>query len=303
MARILITDGMDKTAADSLRKMGHELTEEHFDKEELKKQIKNYDAIIIRSATKVTEDIIDSAMETRQLKQVIRAGVGVDNIAVDYALQNGIKVNNTPSASSAAVAELAIGHMFVLARYIHMANVSMRDGQWNKKQYKGIELSGKTLGLIGFGRIAQETAKRAEVLGMKVIYTNRSGPKDWCANYEYATLEDLLKQSDFISLHIPFDKSAGATLGKREFELMKDGTYLVNCARGGVVDEDAMVDALDSGKLAGAAVDVFAEEPTKNEKLYTHPKVSLTPHIGASTKEAQKRIGEEIVSIVKSNLS
>lgn len=302
MAKILVTDGMDKSAAQSLKDLGHELIEEHFEVDELLNQIKHADAIIIRSATKIRKNVIDAACETNQLKQIIRAGVGVDNIDVDYALECGIKVNNTPSASSAAVAELAIGHMFVLARHMHMANMTMHNGEWNKKQYNGIELYGKTLGLIGFGRIAQETAKKAVALGMRVVYTNRSGPKDWCDYGTYEPLEELLKQADFISLHIPFDKTQGAVLGKKEFEMMKDGAYLINCARGGVVDEDALVDALDSGKLTAAAIDVFQEEPTKNERLYTHPRISLTPHIGASTKEAQARIGDEIVSIIKENL-
>ncbi len=301
MAKILVADGMDKTAADSLKQMGHILTEEHFEADELKSQIKNHDAVIVRSATKITKDIIDAALETKQLKLVVRAGVGVDNIDVNYAMENGIKVSNTPSASSAAVAELAIGHMFALARYLHIANVTMREGQWNKKQYKGIELSGKTLGLIGFGRIAREVAKRAMALGMKVIYTDIMGAMDGFPECVFVSLDELLKQSDFISLHVPFDKSKGALLGKNEFNVMKDGSYLVNCARGGVVDEEAMLDALDAGKLAGAAIDVFTEEPTKNQRLYTHPKVSLTPHVGASTAEAQKRIGDEIVSIVKDN--
>ena len=303
MARILITDGMDKTAAASLREMGHELTEEHFEIEELKTQIKHHDAVIIRSATKITKEIIDAAMETKQLKQIIRAGVGVDNIDVAYAMECGIKVNNTPSASSDAVAELAIGHMFVLARFIHMSNVTMRNGEWYKKQYKGIELSGKTLGLIGFGRIAQSTARMASALGMKILYTNRSGEKPGFPAYKYAPLNEILAQSDFVSLHIPFDKSAGALIGEKELQLMKSSAYLINCARGGVVDEDALVKALDAGTIAGAAVDVFAEEPTHNEMLYTNEKVSLTPHIGASTKEAQSRIGEEIVSIIKENLA
>ena len=175
MANILITDGIDKTAANSLKAIGHELTESFYKEDELKEQIKNYDAIIIRSATKIPKPIIDAAKETNKLKLIVRAGVGVDNIDVPYATKNGINVCNTPAASSASVAELAIAHMFALARHIHCANVTMREGKWNKKEYKGIELNGKTLGLIGFGRIARETAKRAEALGMKVMYTNRSG--------------------------------------------------------------------------------------------------------------------------------
>ena len=302
MARILITDGMDKKAAAKLKEMGHELVQEYFEPEALKEQVKDFDAIIVRSATKIRQPIIDAALETNKLQLIIRAGVGVDNIDVEYAIERGIKVHNTPMASSISVAELAIGHMFALARYIYISNVSMRKGEWNKKAYSGIELTGKTLGLIGFGRIAKETAKRAYALGMKVIYTNRSGVKEGYDEYTYVSMEELLKQSDFISLHIPFDSEKGAVISDREFEMMKDGVYLVNCARGGVVCEDALLRALDSGKVAAAAIDVFENEPTKNEKLYRHDRVSLTPHIGASTSEAQARIGEEIVEIIKANL-
>lgn len=299
MARILVTDGMDKNAAEQLRKMGHELVEEHYEPEALKEQLKNFDATIIRSATKIRQEIIDAALETNKLKLIIRAGVGLDNIDVQYAMEHGIQVNNTPNASSSAVAELAIGHMFALSRYIYISNVTMRNGEWNKKAYKGIELAGKTLGLVGFGRIAKETAKKAKALGMNVIYTDIKGEQEGQDSYKYASMEELLKQSDFISLHIPFKKEIGAVISTKEFEMMKDGAYLVNCARGGVVDEAALLEALDSGKVSAAAIDVFEEEPTKNEKLYKHEKVSLTPHIGASTREAQARIGEEIIEIVQ----
>ena len=299
MARILVTDGMDKKAAQKLKDMGHELVEQHYEIEELKEQIKGFHAIIVRSATKVRQEIIDAALETKQLKLIIRAGVGVDNIDVNYAMENGIQVNNTPNSSSASVAELAIGHMFSLARFIHISNVTMRNDEWNKKAYKGIELAGKKLGLIGFGRIAKETAKRAYALGMTVSYTNRSGAKEGYDEYNFVSMDELLKQSDFISLHVPFNKEAGAVIGKNEFDMMKDGVYIINCARGGVVDEKALIEALDSGKVAGAGIDVFEKEPTKNKDLYTHDKVSVTPHIGGSTKEGQARIGEEIIEIIK----
>jgi D-3-phosphoglycerate dehydrogenase len=298
MAIILANDAMDQDAAKALIERGHDLIEHHYEIDELKEKIKEVDIIIVRSATKIREELIDEASKGGKLKLIIRAGVGLDNIDVDYAKSKGIKVRNTPNSSSRAVAELAIGQMISLARYTYIANVTMRDGQWNKKQYKGSELLDKKLGLIGFGRIAKETAHLGELLGMKILYTNRSGPKDGYDNYQYKEMDDLLKESDFISLHVPFNKEQGAVLSKDEFKKMKDGVFLVNCARGGVVDEAALLEALESGKVAAAAVDVFEEEPTPNEKLYTHPKVALTPHIGGSTKEAQARIGDEIVSTV-----
>jgi len=295
---ILANDSMDQNAAKILREKDHELIEHHYDIDELKEKIKEVDALIVRSATKIRKKLIDEAAKSKKLKLIIRAGVGLDNIDVDYAESKGIKVRNTPNSSSRAVAELAVGQMISLSRYTYIANVTMRQGQWNKKQYKGSELLDKNLGLIGFGRMAKETAQLAEALGMKILYTNRSGPKEGYENYNYKNMDDLLKESDYISLHIPFNKKKGAVLGKEEFDKMKEGAFIVNCARGGVVDEGALLEALDSGKVAAAAVDVFEEEPTPNEKLYTHPKIALTPHIGGSTKESQARIGKEIVSIV-----
>jgi len=302
MSRILVTDGIEKSAANELRNMGHEVVEQFFAPEELKEQIKNFDAIVVRSATKVTKEIIDGALETKRLKLIIRGGVGIDNINAEYAEKNNIQVRNTPNASSRAVAELTIGHMLALSRYIYISNVTMRNGQWEKKKYTGTQLFGKTLGLIGFGRIAVETAKMAKALGMNVIYYSRSGKKAAYPEFEYAPFDELLKTSDFISLHIPYESSAGATIGQKEFEMMKDGVYLINCARGGVVDEDALLTALDSGKVAAAALDVYCEEPAKGEKICKHDRVSLTPHIGGSTVEAQENIGKEIVEIIKSSL-
>ena len=298
MFNILVTDGMDKSAVAALKEKGYAVTEQFYPPDELKDAIKNTDSVIVRSATKITKDIIDAARTTKTLKLVIRAGVGVDNIDVAYAEENGIAVRNTPCASSLAVAELTIGHMFALARKIYSSNVSMRNGLWEKKKLKGIELSGKTLGLIGFGRIAKETARLARALGMSVIYNTRSGEKEGYSEYEFVSMEELLKRSDFVSLHVPYDKDKGAMIGEKELEMMKDGVFLVNCARGGVVKDEALLKALDSGKIAGAALDVFETEPTPNNKLCTHERVSLSPHIGGSTVEAQKKIGEEIVGIV-----
>jgi len=246
--------------------------------------------------------MIDSAIETGNLKLIIRGGVGVDNIDVTYAESKGIKVRNTPKSSSSAVAELALGHMFCLARFIGIANVTMREGKWNKNKYTGIELSGKTLGLIGFGRIGRELAKKAKALEMKIIYNDILGPAKDCPEYSFVSLDELLADSDFISLHVPGNEDESPVIGKLEFSKMKDGVYLINCARGNVVDEAALLETLNSGKIAGAGIDVFPEEPSKNLELIRHEKVSVTPHIGASTKEAQERIGQEIVSIIKDDI-
>ena len=298
MLRILVADGMEKAALEKLKNMKFDVVEKHYDEEELKNEIKNFDVLVVRSATKVKKPIIDAAAETKRLKLIIRGGVGVDNIDVEYAKTKGIMVKNTPNASSASVAELVIGHIFTLARFIHNANVTMRQGKWNKKIYEGIEINGKTLGLIGFGRIGRETAKRAKALGMKVVFFDIAGPVMEHRGYKYCEMEQLLTLSDFISLHVPYNNGEKAVIGKDEIEEMKEGVYLINCARGGVIDEEALIEALDSGKLAGAAMDVFVEEPAKNNALCNHDKVSITPHIGASTIEAQERIGEEIVDII-----
>lgn len=296
MIRVLANDGLEKGAINKLTSLGFEVVNNHYDKEELGVALKDFDILVIRSATKVTADILDKS-EGGKLKLIIRAGVGIDNIDVAYAKEKGIVVKNTPNASSNSVAELAMGHMFALARFIGISNYTMREGQWNKKKYEGTELSGKTLGIIGMGRIGKSLAKKAEALGMNVVYNDMFGKQDELS-YKFFELDELLKTSDFISLHVPYDKKKGCLIGKPQFDIMKDGVYLINCARGKVVDELALLEALDSGKVAGAGIDVFAEEPTKNENLVNHPKVSVTPHIGASTREAQNRIGEEVVTII-----
>lgn len=297
MIRLLANDGMDKGAAAKLRELGYEVVEDHYEGEELFEKIKTFDILVVRSNTKVRKDLIDAAVGGK-LKLVIRAGVGVDNIDVKYAREKGINVNNTPKASSISVAELTLGHIFAVSRFINTSNVTMREGKWEKKAYKGVELFGKTLGLIGFGRISKEVAKRAAALGMHVIYTDICGKAEGYDEYEFVEQNDLLKRADFISLHVPLDKNKGYVIGKEEIAMMKDGAYLINCARGGVVDEEALIEALNTGKIAGAALDVFESEPKPKEELLNNPRVSVTPHIGASTKEAQKRIGAEIVNIV-----
>ncbi len=299
MIKILASDGMEKAAVALLREKGYEVEEQFYAPEELGAKLAEVDVLVVRSATKVRKPIIDEAKKAGKLQLVIRGGVGVDNIDVAYAEENGIKVRNTPKASSDSVAELALGHMFALARYIAISNVTMKNGEWNKKKYEGIELAGKTLGLIGMGRISQSIARKASALGMNVIYTDIFEIKGLPESYKSMTRDEVLANADFVSLHIPAAKDGKPVIGAAELALMKPTAYIINTARGGLVDEEALVEALDNNKLAGAALDVFAEEPTKNEKVLSHAKISLTPHIGGSTKEAQARIGMEIVDIIE----
>jgi len=295
MIRILASDGIEKSAAEKLTKMGCEVVQQFYQPEELGDALKDFDCLVVRSATKVREPIIDKAASYGRLKQIIRGGVGVDNIDVKYAEEKGIAVNNTPSASSASVAECAIAHMFALARFIGISNYTMRNGEWNKKKYEGIELAGKTLGIIGFGRIGRLVGEKARALGMKTIAYDAFP----CVPEEYnVTLDELLAQSDFITLHVPAAKGSQPLVNAESIAKMKDGVYIINTSRGALIDEAALLDALNSGKVAGAGLDVYQEEPTKNEALVNHANVSVTPHIGGSTKEAQGRIGDEIVSII-----
>ena len=297
MIRILTNDGLENDAIKALEKAGIEVVNDHIEQDKLGEALKEFDAVVIRSATKLTKEVIE-AEKGGKLKLIVRAGVGVDNIDLVAAKENGITVKNTPNASSNSVAELAIAHMFAVARFVNISNVTMRNGEWNKKKYKGTEINGKTLGIVGMGRIGRSLAKKATALGMKVIYTDLFGEQE-NLKYKFVSLESLLKSSDFVSLHVPYDKTKGSLIGRDELALMKDGSYLINCARGKVVEEAALLEALNSGKIAGAGIDVFEEEPTKNEELINHPNVSVTPHIGASTKEAQTRIGEEVVDTLK----
>ncbi len=303
MYKILANDGIDKGAKLRLEELGFIVDINHYKDEELNQMIKEVDCIVVRSATKIRKPLIDEAVSGGRLKLIIRAGVGIDNIDHEYSKQQGIIVRNTPKSSSDAVAELVIGHMFALARHIYISNVTMRNGQWNKKAYSGIELSGKTLGLVGFGKIAQSVAKKALALGMKIIYNDINGISDVLPKCQFVSKKDLLVQSDFISLHIPFNKEFGPYLAETDFELMKEGMYVIQASRGGVVSEEALLKALDSGKVKKAALDVFEDEPTKNERIYTHESISLTPHIGASTKEAQARIGLETIDVILEYLS
>jgi D-3-phosphoglycerate dehydrogenase / 2-oxoglutarate reductase len=230
------------------------------------------------------------------LKVIARGGVGLDNIDVPAAEAKGIKVLNTPGASAVSVAELALAHMLAVSRFLHVSTTDLREGKWPKKEYsKGIELYHKNLGIFGLGNIGKEVARRALAFGMHVLaYDPPFTPMDFFV--EITTKEKLLAKADFISLHLPFDKKAGPIIGKKEIDMMKKGVVIINCARGGVVDEAALLEGLNSGKIAAAGLDVFATEPpTEAQKaLINHPRVSVSPHIGGSTVEAQERVGAEI---------
>ena len=298
--RILVTDGMDKSAIAQLRELGHEVVEQFYEPDQLGKALCDFDAVVVRSKTKVRANHIDEAKGSK-LKLIIRGGVGVDNIDVKYAEENGIKVMNTPRASSESVAELAMAHMFACARYISIAGHTMREDKWEKKAYgKGIELSGKTLGIVGFGRIGQALGKLAKAIGMDVVafdIFHIPGIEEQM-DIPYVEMDELLAKSDFISVHAPA-VDGGKLINAERIAQMKDGVVIVNTSRGTNVDEDALLEALNSGKVRAAGLDVYNEEPSKNPALYSHPMVSCTPHIGAATVEAQKRIGTEIVSIIE----
>ena len=297
--RILVTDGMDKTAMAQLREQGHEVVEQFYEPDQLGAALRDFDVAVVRSKTKVRKEHIDAAIGGK-LKMIIRGGVGVDNIDVDYAKANGIDVKNTPRASSQSVAELAMGHMFACARYLSIAGHTMREGKWEKKAYgKGIELQGKTLGIVGFGRIGQHLGVMAKAIGMKGIAFDiyQIPVISEQLDIPYVEMDELLAKSDFISVHAPA-VDGGALINAERIAKMKDGVVIINTSRGSNVDEDALLAALESGKVRAAGLDVYADEPASNVALYSHPMVSCTPHIGAATVEAQKRIGQEIVEII-----
>lgn len=294
--KILANDGIHPRGKEILVKAGHEVDTEKIPQEELASKIGAYDAVIVRSATKITKEIIDAG----NLKVIARAGVGLDNIDTAYAKEKGVPVLNTPGASAISVAELTIGHMLAVCRFLQRSKEEMKQGKWPKKDYKaGLEITGKTLGVIGIGAIGKEVAKRALGLGMKVLAFDPF-VKEIDMDVELVEKDELLAKSDFITLHLPFIKEQGPTLAEAEFAKMKDGVIIINCARGGVVKESALIDALNSGKVARAAIDVWETEPAGDAQkpLIEHPMVSVTPHIGAQTEEAQIRVSEQIAQKV-----
>lgn len=299
MAKLLICDSVDAQAVDAMCAAGVEVdVRDTITLDELGQVIGEYDGIVVRSRTKVRAPLLQNP---GNLKLIIRGGVGVDSIDVAVAESKGIKVINTPNASSNAVAELALAMMFSLARSLAWADASMKAGKWEKKKLKGSELAGKTLGVIGYGRIGRMLGEKARALGMTVVAYD-----PYIQSADLVSLDELLAVADYVSLHIPHTPETHNLLGAAQFATMKKGACIVNAARGGTVDEDALYAALVSGHLAGAALDVFTEEPPQSEalhKLIALPQVIATPHIGAATVEAQERIGGEIVKLVQEYLA
>lgn len=304
--KILANDGLDQSGIDALTEKGFEVITNKVPQDLLINYINENQirTILVRSATQVRKELIDACPS---IEIIGRGGVGMDNIDVDYARSKNIHVINTPSASSESVAELVFAHLFSGARFLHDSNRKMPalgDSEFAKlkKSYeKGIELRGKTIGIVGMGRIGQEVARIALGLGMRVIAADsnvgRASIKVKFYNNQFINvdietepIEGVLKHADFITLHVPAQKN-GYMIGKKEFDLMKNGVAIVNCSRGGVIDEEALIAALNSGKVAFAGLDVFINEPTPSKDILNHPKISLTPHTGASTLEAQDRIG------------
>uniref|UniRef100_A0A8C5A9W8 D-3-phosphoglycerate dehydrogenase n=1 Tax=Gadus morhua TaxID=8049 RepID=A0A8C5A9W8_GADMO len=291
---ILISESVDPCCKKVLEENGIQVTEKlNLTKEDLISEIKNYDGLVVRSSTKVTADIINAASN---LKIIGRAGTGVDNVDVDAATKHGVIVMNTPSGNTISAAELTCILITSLSRHVPQAAMSMKAGKWDRKKFMGAELFGKTLGIVGLGRIGKEVASRMQSFGMKTIGYDPITPREVTAGWgvEQMTLEELWPQCDFITVHTPLMPSTTGLLNDASFAKCKKGVRVVNCARGGIIDEDSLLRALESGQCAGAGLDVFVEEPPKNRALVDHPNVISCPHLGASTSEAQARCGQDI---------
>ncbi len=306
MIKVLVNDGIHPAGKAKLEDNGFQLEFDRVDQEDLSKELSNYDAILVRSATKVRKEHIDACPN---LRLIGRGGVGLDNIDVSYAQEKGIKVINTPAASSRSVAELVIAHVLSLSRFLHQAHMDMPNSGHEafkklKKQYsKGIELQGKKLGIYGFGRIGRALGSLALGMGMEILPVDIfmdeydlplkiNGHQELSIPLKMVALEEMLQEADIISLHLPAQEAP--VIGVKELSMMKDGAILVNASRGGLIDEDALLDALNSGKIGGAGLDVFSNEPTPDSRLLQHPNVSTSPHIGGSTESAQANIGLEL---------
>ena len=307
--KVLVADPIAKEAVALLEEAGLTVVEEHYDAVTLKEKIAGFDAVIIRSATKMTREIIEAS---DGLKIIARGGVGLDNVDRAAAEEKGIAVANTPGASSRSVAELAMGHMFALSRHLVRATSGLRQAKWEKKALKGCELMGKTLGLLGSGAIGRSLAAMAFGIGMKVIahdpYVKEAtvavpvGDVEVKCPIRLVSFDELLAESDYLSLHVPLTDETRGKIDGAAMKKMKPSAYVINCARGGVVSEADLVEALDAGTIAGAALDVFATEPPAAGPLLAHEKTTLTPHVGASTKEGQFRVGIDVAHVVVDHL-
>ena len=288
--KILICDRIADEGIKLMEEKGYEVTRAwNLPKTELPTIVGEYDALIVRSATKVNADLIANA---KKLKVIGRAGEGLDNIDLEKAREMGIAVVNTPHVSFMSVAELTIAHLLALAKGIVEGTLTLREGKWTKEELTGVEINGKTLGIIGCGHIGKTVERLAIALGMKVLAVEE------CVYDRFIPLDEMLPEADFITVHVPLTPHTKHMLSTREFNMMKDGVMLIDCSRGGVVDQEALYQALVSGKVKAAAIDVFKEEPPKNNKLLTLKNVYATPHVGAQTKEAQLRISIQIAKKV-----
>jgi len=300
--KVIVTDGLDEIGQAILRSSADLDDRTGISPEELLQVIGNYDAMIVRSRTKVTTEVFEA---TKRLKVIGRAGVGVDSIDLKAAKAQGVTVVNAPTSTSLAVAELTLGLMLSLAREIPRADAGMKNGEWLKKQLKGTELSGKTLGIIGMGRIGAEVAVRAAAFGMSILGYDPLIPAEEIERRgaQSVNLDDLYSGSDYISLHLPLTDETRSMVNEQAFAGMKRGVRILCAARGGIIDEVALLAALESGQVSGAALDVFASEPPGESELVLHPKVIATPHVGAQTAEAQSRAAEDIANEVLAALN
>jgi D-3-phosphoglycerate dehydrogenase len=302
--KVLVTDKMAEEAIQMLKDAGHDVTFDEMDADTLLKEVAKYDALMVRGRTKAIEAVVNAGAKGN-LKVIGRAGIGVDNVDIKTAAKHGIPVVNAPTGATASVAELAIAHMLALSRHVSKADHTMKQGEWAKKQLKGTELFGKTLGLIGTGNIGKMTGQLARAFGMKIIGYDPFISKEDMAKDEIEKIEDLgelMSKSDYISLHLPHNPKTHYIVNEDMLSKMKKTAYLINCARGGTVDEKALYNALKDGKIAGAGLDVFEKEPPEGTPLLDLDNVILTPHIGANTKEGQIRAGtvcaEQIIKVL-----
>jgi D-3-phosphoglycerate dehydrogenase len=296
MKRIVV---LDPISQDAIRRLAEETgwkVEErlNLDPAEIPRQVDDADVLIVRSSTNITAEVIEAA---RRLKVIGRAGIGVDNIDMEAASARGIRVVNTPGATTTSVSELTLGAILSLARWIHAGDASVRAGEWERTRFQGMEIRGKLLGIVGFGRIGREVAKLAQAFGMRVVASDPLLEESHVQGVHLHTLEDVLRRADFVTLHAPLDDESRGLLDRTRLEMMKRGAFLLNLGRGGLVDEEVLAELLERGHLAGCALDTYNEEPPGNtiDRLRRHPRSLLLPHLGAQTREGQIRVGMELV--------